>query len=347
MKHTFFILISFLFFLSSCKSRKGPDVSAVNASLTTERFEKDFFALDTNDLSHSLDALYRKYPGFSADFAQHILGLPPAADSADKVMTAIKQFLHDYRPVYDSVEHKFPDLENAREEIRQGLKHVKYYFPSYKLPTKFITFIGPMDAFFQASTGSYGDAIITDGLAAGLQLHMGAGFSMYNSEMGLALYPLYISRKFAPEYIPVNAIKNIIDDLFPDQSGDKTLIEQVVEKGKRIYLLDRFMPATPDTLKIGYTEKQLKGCFNNEGLIWNYFVTNSLIFNNDPSLIKNYIGDSPNTPEFGEGAPGYIGLFTGWRIVEKYMDKHNAVTLADLMKTNPKRLFEESGYRPK
>jgi len=170
---------------------------------------------------------------------------------------------------------------------------------------------------------------------------------MYNSEMGLALYPLYISRKFAPEYIPVNAIKNIIDDLFPDQSGDKTLIEQVVEKGKRIYLLDRFMPATPDTLKIGYTEKQLKGCFNNEGLIWNYFVTNSLIFNNDPSLIKNYIGDSPNTPEFGEGAPGYIGLFTGWRIVEKYMDKHNAVTLADLMKTNPKRLFEESGYRPK
>jgi hypothetical protein len=262
-------------------------------------------------------------------------------------MTAIKRFLHDYRPVYDSVKQKFPDLKDEEEDIIEGLKHVKYYFPEYKLPSKLITFIGPMDAFFEASTGGYGDVIITDGLATGLQLHLGANFSMYNSEMGLALYPGYISRRFAPEYIPVNAMKNIVDDIFPDHSGDKTLIEQMVEKGKRMYVLDKLMPSTPDTLKIGYTDKQLKGCFDNEGLIWNFFVKNGLVYNNDPSIIKNYIGDSPNTPEFGEGAPGYIGLFTGWQIVKKYMGKNNQASLTGLMKTDPKKIFEESGYRPK
>ncbi len=88
--------------------------------------------------------------------------------------------------------------------------------------------------------------------------------------------------------------------MFPDQSGEKTLIEQMVEKGKRIYLLDKLMPDVADTLKLGYTSSQLKGCTNNEGLIWNFFVKNGLVYNNDPSIIKNYIGDSPNTPEFGE-----------------------------------------------
>ena len=50
----------------------------------------------------------------------------------------------------------------------------------------------------------------------------------------------------------------------------------MVEKGKRIYLIDKLMPDTPDTLKIGYTSKQLEGCIENEGLIWNYFVKNGL-----------------------------------------------------------------------
>ena len=347
MKQPIFILICFSVLFFSCRSGKGPDVSGIPVSLVTERFENDFFALDTNNLSHSLDALYKKYPLFLGDFTQHILGLPPATDSAETVMRLIKQFVHDYRPVYDSVKQKFPDLANEEQEIMMGLKHVKFYFPEYRLPKRLITFIGPMDAFFEASTGSYGDAIVTDGLATGLQLHLGGNFSMYNTEMGLSLYPTYISRKFAREYIPVNSIKNIIDDLFADHSGDRTLIEQMVEKGKRIYVLDKLMPATPDTLKIGYTAKQLKGCFDNEGLIWSYFVKNGLVYNNDPSLIKNYIGDSPNTPEFGEGAPGYIGLFTGWQIVKKYMNKNSSMSLAGLMKTDPKKLFEESGYRPK
>lgn len=204
-----------------------------------------------------------------------------------------------------------------------------------------------MDAYFEGSTGGYGDVLSTEGICIGLQLHLGNNFSMYTSEMGLALYPTYISRKFTPEFIAVNAIRNIIDDMFPDQSSDKTLIEQMVEKGKRIYMADKLLPEMDDTLKIGYTGQQLKGCIANEGLIWNYFVKNGLIFNNDPSLIKNYIGESPNTPEFGEGTPGNIGLFTGWQIVKKYMDRNESITLTQLMQTDPKKLFEESKYRPK
>lgn len=345
MKNCLFFLL--IVCIISCKNKTTPDVSGISVNLETVRFEKDFFAIDTNNLEQSLQVIFNKHPAFFRDYLQHILGIPPATDSGEQTMQAITQFLHDYGPVYDSAMKVFPDLNDEEKKIAEGLKHVKYYFPQYQLPTRLITFIGPMDAYFEASTGGYGDVITTEGLAIGLQLHLGKSFSMYTSEMGLALFPSYISRKFSPEYIHVNCIKNIIDDMFPDQSSDKTLIEQMVEKGKRIYLADKLLPDTHDTLKIGYTSQQLEGCRKNEALIWNYFVKNGLVFNNDPSLIKNYIGDSPNTPEFGEGAPGYIGLFTGWQIVKKFMEQNEGMELSKLMKLDPRQLFEESKYRPK
>jgi hypothetical protein len=343
--------ISLLFLISiilfSCKNKTGPDVSNIKVDIQTVRFEKEFFSIDTTNTEASLQKIFSEHPGFFRDFMQHILGLPPATDSGAQAIRAIKQFLYDYRPVYDSVMKAFPDFKKYEEAIRNNLRFVKYYFPKYQLPAKIITFIGPMDAFFQGSTGGYGDAITADGLAVGLQLHLGKDFSMYNSEMGLSLFPSYISRKFSREYIPVNCIKNIIDDLFPDQSSDKTLVEQMVEKGKRIYLAQKLMADTPDTLIIGYTSPQLEGCKKNERFIWQYFVKNEFVFSNDPSLIKNYIGDSPNTPEFGEGAPGNIGLFVGWQIVKQFVANHGDVSLTALMEMDPRKIFEESKYRPK
>ena len=52
----------------------------------------------------------------------------------------------------------------------------------------------------------------------------------------------YISRRFKPDYIPVNCAKNIIDDLYPDESKTSALIDQMVDKGKRLYVLDLLTP---------------------------------------------------------------------------------------------------------
>lgn len=59
------------------------------------------------------------------------------------------------------------------------------------------------------------------------------------------------------------------------------------------------------------------------------------------------MGDAPKTEELGEGSPGYIGLFTGWQIVKKYMDKHADLKLPELLQTPPMKIFEESKYKPK
>lgn len=347
MKKILFPVLLAGIFLTSCSGEKAPDVSHITVNLEVQRFEHDFFSIDTLNIVSSLEQLSQKYPAFLKDYMINILGLPVMEGDQQLTESLIRKFISDYRAIKDSSDKTFGNNPGFVKEVEQGLKYVKYYFPDYLLPEKLITFIGPLDAIYMGSTGSYGDVLTEEALAVGLQLHLGSNFSVYQSEFGLAMYPAYISRKFAPEYIAVNCIKNIIDDIFPDNSYSLPLIEQMVEKGKRMYLLDKLLPYTADTLKLGYTDAQLKGCYANEGLIWNFFVKNGLLFNNEELVIKSYIGDAPSTPEFGEGSPGYIGLFVGRQIVKEFMDRHPDLSLTDLMHTPPREVYEKSKYKPK
>jgi hypothetical protein len=347
MKKYFLVLVVVTCIVACNSGPNAPDVSDIHVTLQTERFEQDFFSIDTANVYPSLVKLQQKYPGFLNDYVVNILGIPllPGPDTATDRL--IKKFISDYRPIKDTVDKVFHSIDATTAEVRKGLQYAKYYFPEYKLPTKLITYIGPLDSYFQGSLGGYADVITNEGLAVGLQLHLGKNYSVYHTELGQQLYPAYISRRFEPAYIPVNCMKNIIDDLFPEKGTDRPLIDQMIEKGKRLYVLDKLLPFTADTLKVGYTKKQLDGCYANEANIWSLFLQNNFIYSIDPSVNKNYVQDGPKTEELGDASPGFIGLFVGRQIVRKYMDKHSDVSLGEMMKTDSRKIFEESKYKPR
>lgn len=335
----FFWQFIFCIYLFSCNNdKKIPDVSGVKIELKVQRFEKDFFSIDTSNVLSEMERLRLSYPNFINDFTNRILGFD-FKTSPDSLSKFMRLFIRDYHFIKDSSDKKFGDFEEEINEVKKGLQYVKYYFPAYKLPFKIITFIGPFDG--------YSDVLTADALAVGLQLHMGKDFSFYKSGVGKDLFPDYIAKKFEPEYIPVNCLKNIIDDLFPDKSMGKPLVEQMVEKGKRIYLLDKFLPYTKDFLKVGYSELQLKDCYANEAVIWDFFLNNELLNNGDQNITKNYIGESPKTPELGEGSPGNIGSFSGWQIVKKFMSGHPNISLRQLMQMDSRELYSQSKYKPR
>jgi len=324
--------------ISSCKGKNIPDVSAIKVNLELQRFDKDFFAIDTNNIDQSLRQLHQKYPGFLQDFLFNILALPSQPDSNKAVEQQVKLFIGSYKPLKDSADKIFTDVNASEKEVKRGLQFVKYYFPTYKLPAKLITFIGPIN--------SYGNIVTTDALAVGLQLYMGRDYSLYQSQAGQEMYPAYISQRFEKEYIPVNCIKTIVDDIFPDNNAGQPLVEQMVQAGKRLYVLDQLMPEAADTLKTGYTKKQLDGCYANEGTIWSFFVQNDLLYTTDPTVTKDYMNDAPQTQAFGKESPGFIGQFTGWQIVKKWMAKNEKVSLEELLKTDPKTIFMQAKYKP-
>lgn len=347
MKKTAFVLL-LATGLYACKNKNIPDVSDIKINLSVQRYEQDFFSADTNRLPILMHEMMGKYGGFTNDFANHILGLGQTDATGAPVdpVQGMKRFIHDYRPIKDSADKLFRDFSPYEKEIRNGLQFVRYYFPDYHLPERVITFIGPMDASFDAALGKYGDVITPDGLAIGLQLHLGSNFSMYQSEMGQQLYPTYISRRFTPDYISVNSMKNIIDDIYPEKGGSADLIQLMIEKGKRLHTLEKLLPYKADSLLTGFTAKQLKFCETNEAAIWNFFLSNGLLYKTEPDLIREYISDAPFTQAMGENSPGFIGMWVGRQIIRKYLTKHTDLTLQQLLQTDSRKIFEESKYKP-
>ena len=335
------IPLLFLFFIGCKTGRKAPDVSDIPVNIHIERFDQAFFAIDTNTVQQGLLNLGRQFPYFINDFAVNILGTSPLSDTSAQAFFACRRFISSYLPVKDSLELKFADNGGRITQIETGLKkgfqYLRYYFPKYNLPPKVVTYIGPFDA--------PGVAITPYTLAIGLQLYAGKQFPFYLSQQGQELFPLYISRRFEPEYIVPNCMKALEEDLFPDQSQGKTLIEQMIEKGKSWWLVEQLLPETADSLITGFTQKQLSWCNSNEGQIWNYFLALDL-YTLEPDLIKNYIGDAPNTQGMPEASPGNIGQWVGLRIVEKYASLHPDFSPLQLMKTPAKTIFEESKYKP-
>ena len=91
----------------------------------------------------------------------------------------------------------------------------------------------------------------------------------------------------------------------------------------------------------------MKDCYKNEAVIWDFFLNNDLLNTTDPTIVQNYIGESPKTPELGENAPGNIGTFSGLQIVKKFMEKFPETSLTELMKMDAREIYNKSKYKPR
>jgi hypothetical protein len=143
-------------------------------------------------------------------------------------------------------------------------------------------------------------------------------------------------------------MKAVVEDIAPDQSGGKPLIKQMIEKGKQWYLLDKFLPTTPDSIKTGYTQRQLNWCKEYEGKIWSHIVKNEDLYSLSPAVIQVYIGESPFTQGLSQqDSPGNIGQWIGWQIIKKFVAKNSGLSPAEIMKTAAKTILDEAKYKPK
>jgi hypothetical protein len=282
--------------LIACNNDKGtPDVSGIKVSLDLKRFDQDFFAIDTVNMEKNIASLQVKYPTFLPLFLQTIVGVQDN--------TGVRDFYNRYKQVFDSSQNTYADFQPVKKQIEEAFKYVKYYFPSYQLPASVITIVGPMNSrqdMAQMGSGDYTpDFMGQDFIGISLQFYLGKSFSLYNHEYFINnVAPLYLSRRFSKEYIVADVMKLVTEDVFPDKSKGRPLIEQMIERGKQWWMLDKFLPETPDSVKTGYTSQQLKWCEENEGLMWSYIIKNEDLRSLNPATLQTYIGESPFTSVF-------------------------------------------------
>lgn len=336
--------LSTLFFLfmmagfGSCLNtgRQKPDVSKVNVNITIERFEKDLFACDTVNYAPCFDALEKKYPYFYNFYLNNLLAIRQPNDTGRTYQTALKSFIGNanLRALHDSVMLKYPDVTELERSFTDAFRYCKYYFPNKNTPrvVTHISEFGPAAATLDTSL-----------LAVSLDMFLGKDFVYYNS-IGL---PKYVTYRLHPPFLVPNAMKAWFKALYDAKTADAKLIDRMISEGKMLYFLDLVLPDTPDSLKIGYTAKELQWCFDNEKEMWGFFIERDLLYSSKSLEYMKFIADGPTTTGMPPESPGQTGVWMGWQIVRKFMQENPDVTFDQLMQiTDGQEVLKRSKYKP-
>lgn len=300
-----------------------------------ERLDKILFSLDTLHIKDSLLVYNTKYPFISEVLIKQMLDL-----DSNHTEKELLNFLRAYRPIYlDALVIGAPN--KVHPQIETLFSKVHYYFPLYGLPNKIIYFIGPLNGF--------GNNIGEDYMAIGLQMFLGASSSWYQSEPFQKNFPPYMSRHFTTSNIPITAAKNLMQDMAPIPLATRGLVFEMIELGKRQYILKKILPETSDAALFEYTNLQYEAIAKAEQDIWSYLLKMNLIYSTDPAVAFNMLGLAPFNVYFGNEIPGNAGLYIGTKIVESWIlerPKKDQNNLVALLNTPAQQLFNESKYRP-
>lgn len=339
-------LLSVVLLLSCNNKNNAPDVSAIKTEVKLLRFEKDFFSMDTTRLQPALQTLEAKYPAFLPLYFKFFAPVKEIAQEKSLSFgEALKSYMALIRPLYNNVEKKFSNTDEIQQGLSNNLRYIKHYYPSFKAPAV-LTSVESLNP--QNPDEIYGTTYYHDTLVISLQMFLGRTYEVYDP----AQYPDYIRRRFEPEYIVPNSIRAIATDIYPDTSQTTSLIEQMVEKGKLWWLMKKFLPNTADSLITGYSSQQTAWLKEEEGNVWGFINQNENLFSVEQSAIQSYIGEAPFTQTLphgnnGEGAPGNIGPWIGWHIINHFEERNKALSVDQILHTQAKKIFEGAKYKPK
>lgn len=249
--------------------------------------------------------------------------------------------LHDFyndpviRNTAQAVNNEFSDLQTINERLTSLFRHLKYYFPQFRIPEVY-TYISGYDA---ENPILYADSI----LIIGLDNYLGSQYPFYVK----LNFPKYRIARMSREYIIRDCATALSEYMLMMKPRENRFIDRMIHEGKKLYFLNRVIPGTADTIISGYTEAQLKWCRQYEKNIWAYIIDSKLMYSTDQKSISRLFNDGPYSNDFGTGSAPRIAVYTGWQIVSRFMEKNPEYSLADLMNdTDSQKILTLSKYKP-
>jgi hypothetical protein len=314
-----------------------PDVSGIDVEVEVRRFEQELFGLDTTQWANELADLEARYPAFSTLYFERILRSKMLGDEHP---TYVKGFIQhpSVRQLYDTCMIVFEDFEPIAREFEDAFRFYKYYFPEDTLSGTLTTFI---------SEYTIGVFLYEDNkIGLGLDFFLGADYPYQTLNPSNPNFSNYLTRSFTPKHMVEKAFRLLLEDKLGYPQGNR-LLDMMVHNGKKLYLLDKMLPNTADSILMEVTAPQMDWLEESERDIWSFFINENLLYSTDFQDIRKYIEYSPNSPGMPAEAPGRTGNWLGWQIVKAYMKRQPEATLQDLiMITDAQQILDASRYKP-
>ncbi len=326
------IMISFLFV--SCNNNPlKVDVSGVEIDFNLIRFDQEMSEIDTSDIWTPTLRLSEQYPEFWYLYTYQIINIGGIQNKMFE--RDFREYYADYfiKDTYTKVAEIFPDLKDFEAGLVEGFKHYAYYFPEKLIPDVY-TYVG-----------GYNQSIVAADEFMGLALEKYQGS---NSDFYFQLnVPSFVKYTMQPEFMVADCMRAWGQTEFVISDSINSLVANMIYEGKIIYFANAMLPEASDSILMHYTGKQIEWCEKFEKRMWNYMITQKILFKDEQDYIRRYISNGPYTASFDKASPGRTGIWIGWQIVKAYMKQNPDVSLPQLMAENDyHKILNMSKYNP-
>ncbi|MBQ5378589.1 MAG: hypothetical protein IIU10_00100 [Paludibacteraceae bacterium] len=330
----FFILCA----LTACQKTRSyfpKDLQAHEVEIV--RFDKALMNVQCDNIQGTKDdirVLYDEYPVFMPLWVEDILGIP-SADTAyleQQLPLFLNDTLYGFKQTNAREQALFADVHDLEKELGQAFARIQYLWPETEIPEIYLFISG-----FQ--TPIYFEEEL---IGIGADMYLGSDYEFYNR----VVYE-YQKQTMRKECIPVDVISAFLFRTLPYTGTKSRLLDQMLYRGKIMYLTAQIFDRLPGYEVMGWTKEQWDWCVRNEQGIWHLVMDKRDLFKTESLVLTSYLNDGPFTSEVSQDAPGRLGIWLGWRIVENYMEHNENISLQELMaEPDAQLILENSYYKP-
>lgn len=344
-KSRIYLSIVFLITLLNWSCRLDPSAApdVRHLSVTTEviPFWQLLETAGKSTDSSALKKITLQYPAFTAIYFKQILGLSsfdPISFKDSLGPWLQSGFMNTLQHKVDSIYDDFTPWTN---EFEQAFKYLKYYFPDRPTP-KVYTYnseLGLANMIFEDNG--------TDALGLGLEFFLQGIIPYKEIDPMNPNFSDYVVRSFNQDHLVKKTLEIWVDDQVAPVKKQQ-MLDYIIRHGKKLYILEKLLPAAQDTVLFEYTPAQITWCRENEAQIWAYFLQEKLIYEQEMRKVQRYVFPAPVSAGMPDGAPGRTGDFIGYKIVQAFMSRHPQTMLSDLAQNaDAQSIMDGARYRPK
>ena len=333
MKKSIVILLSVV--LCACHGGRDyfpRDIEPVEVEIV--RFDSAQQAVCPDRVRQGIEQLYADYEEFMPMFVEGILRLP--TEDTAYLCEMYGNFLTDtmmgFVQTNALAQEKFANIDSLQKSINTAFSRLHYLYPDWEIPKVYLFVSG-----FNSSVMYYDNI-----MGVGVDMYLGSDYPYYNQ----VVYN-YQKQTMRKECVVGDLMSMYIAYHVAYNSKYNRLLEQIIFRGKQMFLLSQLLPDEPAWEVIGYSKEQWDWCEQYERAIWNRIMEKRDLFKTESTIISSYLNEGPFTAEISQESPGRLGLWVGWQIVDSYMRNNEEVSVQELLtEGDAQKILEQSFYKP-
>lgn len=137
---------------------------------------------------------------------------------------------------------------------------------------------------------------------------------------GYSHIPAYQRQAKTPEMLPYDIAEALVATSNPfDGDNSSTLLSRMLYEGALAAIKTHLVDGSTAAEALGYDDETYKWLLDNEKKLWDGLIEQKMLYDTSPTLIRKLTEPAPAAQIGGISAPGRVGRFIGYRIIDAYL----------------------------